>query len=114
MVHLGRSQAGAGELGRLAVFCGRNRLDGTRGAGFRQTFDQALAVAPTMNIMRVVLAWGYLFWIAAWTLPFGLWGLATGNYVVGGIFLGLTTYGLAYRLWKLIAPRRFAKPSGSP
>jgi hypothetical protein len=62
--------------------------------------------------MRRLLAFGYIAWAALFNLPIGIWAVATGHYIVGGVFLALTVYGLGHLIVRAVGlGDRFANPS---
>jgi hypothetical protein len=59
--------------------------------------------------MTAYRSWGTLVWIAFFNLPVGIWAVTRGSYVVGGILLGLTLFGLVRLAAGLVAHQRLVK-----
>ncbi len=59
-------------------------------------------------------AWGTLAWIALFNVPVGIWAVTAGAYVIGGILLGLTAYGLVRIAVGLAAHQRLVKRLPGP
>ena len=59
--------------------------------------------------MTAFRVWGTLAWIAFFNVPLAIWAVTAGAYVVGGILLGLTLFGLVRLANGYVAHQRLVK-----